>query len=115
MPQEAGELSELEVAQIEDMEENILLCKARSVHQMAIVEVREKTWGDEVDWRCDVCGAERHDSYDPHGGVLTRWYKLPPGSRVVGERMYAADFRIELLRRYKLGGMNGAKARRRRR
>lgn len=115
MVREVGESSSEELQSIEEMDENILMCKARAVHQMGITEVREKTWGDEVDWLCEVCGCERYDSYDPNGELLTRSYRQPPRAKVVGERMYSADFRIELLRRYKLGGMGLAHARKRRR
>lgn len=105
MVKEVGERSQDEVQSLEELDENVLLCKARSVHQMSIIRIEEKTWGDEVDWRCDVCGCERYDSYDPHGSVLTRWYRPAVRSKVVGERMYAGDFRVEMFRRLKAGGM----------
>lgn len=115
MPKEAGERSEAELQSVEEMDDNILLCKFRFFHQMGITALREQTWGDEVDYECEVCGCQRFDSYDPNGELLSRYYRSSLRSKIVGERMYAADFRMELLRRYKLGGMGLASARKRRR
>jgi hypothetical protein len=115
MAREVGQASEDELQSVEDMDENILLCKFRFFHQMGITALREQTWGDEVDYVCEVCGCERYDSYDPNGELLSRYYRPAARSKVVGGRMTSADFRVELLRRYKLGGMGLAHARKRRR
>lgn len=107
---EVGELSELEVLSIEALDDNVLLCKARAVHQMSIVRLEERTWGDEVDWICDVCGCERYDSYDPNGDLLKRRYKPAKKSKVVGERLLAGDYRSEMLIRIKKSGRKGLAA-----
>jgi hypothetical protein len=107
MVKELGELSELEVESIEALDDNILLCKGRAAHQLSIVRLEEKTWGDEVDWKCDVCPRERYDSYDPNGDLLKRRYNKVPRSKVVGERLLTGDFRAEMFRRIKEGGKAG--------
>lgn len=107
---EVGELSELEVISIEALDDNVLLCKARAVHQMSIIRLDEKTWGDECDWRCDVCGCERYDEYDPNGDLLKRRYKPAKKSKVIGERLLAGDYRSEMFARIKKAGKAGIAA-----
>lgn len=107
---ELGELSELEFESIETLDDNILLCKARFAHQMSIIRLDEKTWGDEVDWRCDVCGCERYDEYDPNGDLLKRRYKPAKKSKVIGERLLAGDYKAEMFSRMKAEGKAGLAA-----
>lgn len=110
MPKELGELSELEVESIEALDDNVLLCKARAVHQLSIIRLDEKTWGDEVDWRCDVCGCERYDEYDPNGDLLKRRYKTAKKSKVIGERLLSGDYKAEMFKRMKAAGKAGVAA-----
>lgn len=107
MVKELGELSELEVESIEALDDNILLCKARFAHQVSIVELEERTWGDAVLWKCDVCGCERYDEYDPNGDLLKRRYNPAKKSKVIGERLLAGDYKAEMFRRIKEQGRSG--------
>lgn len=94
---------------LEKMSDDVLFCKARRNHDMRILELKEGLRYDEVHYICQQCGRERHDQYTPNGELLARWYTSLPGSKVSG--LETSDYRKEMFRRLRAGGMGVAKAR----
>jgi hypothetical protein len=97
---------------IEEMSDDVLFCKANSRHTYFIEELIEGRW-DSVKWRCEICGRVRHVDYDANGRILADWYEPLPGSKIAG--MERSDFRREMFRRYKGGGMLVARPKREKR
>ncbi len=106
---EVGERHPDEIASIEEMTEEVLYCKSKGRHDFRIVSLQEQTWGDETYQICNYCKRELEADYDPNGKVLYAHYKPLKGAKVAGERLYMNDYRRELLRRYKIGGMGMVK------
>lgn len=99
------------VDDIRDMPDDVLLCKANRPHTMRITDLREGVW-DEIDWRCEECGRTRSDSWDANGRLIegSRSYGPLARSRVRGDMLEPSDYKKEMIRRLKEGGMQSALA-----